>query len=273
MTELQQDGQFPYDDEPVQQEAAQVETEQETASLSDISPDPEPEQEENTEERKPNKLQERLDKLTAEKYEAKRRADELEAKLRAIEAQNSTQASLPDELVAPEMPEDTWDTEAMKQWQRDMIEFNKKAAAHYAKQALSSTEQEKARAMQQQQQGEIVRTFAQRAIQSGVDIEQLQQAGTALANAGMAQDLQLLILEDEAGPLITMHLAKNPELANEILSMSPAKAAVKIATQVKAEAMKAKPKVSKAPDPIPEGKPASIVERDDFDKKYKAQWL
>lgn len=270
MTELQQDGQFPYDDEPVQKEAAQVETEQETASLSDISPDPEPEQEENTEERKPNKLQERLDKLTAEKYEAKRRADELEAKLKAIEAQKPV---VTDDIQPPEIPEDTWDTEAMRKYHQDMIQYQRKLAEQAARQTLSSAETEKRQAMQQQQQGEIVRTFAQRAIQSGVDIEQLQQAGTALANAGMAQDLQLLILEDEAGPLITMHLAKNPELANEILGMSPAKAAVKIATQVKAEAMKAKPKVSKAPDPIPEGKPASIVERDDFDKKYKAQWL
>ena len=270
MTELQQDGHFPYDDEPVQQDAAQVETEQETANLSDISPDSEPEQTENTEERRPNKLQERLDKLTAEKYEAKRRADELEAKLKAIEAQKPV---ITDDIQPPEIPEDTWDTEAMRKYHRDMIQYQRKLAEQAARQTLNSAETEKRQAMQQQQQGEIVRTFAKRAIQSGVDIEQLQQAGTALANAGMAQDLQLLILEDEAGPLITMHLAKNPELANELLSMSPAKAAVKIATQVKAEAVKAKPKVSKAPDPIPEGKPASIVERDDFDKKYKAQWV
>lgn len=273
MTELQQDGVFPYDDEPEQQDSAQEETETEEPSLSDISPEQKPQSEENGEEvAKPNKLQERLDKLTAEKYEAKRRADELEAKLKALEA-NSTQTQLPDDLVAPELPEDTWDNEAMKKYHQDMIQYQRKLAEHAAKSTLSNTEKERRQAAMQQEQVKVVQGFAQRAMQNGISIEQLEAAGTGLVNAGLSQELQMLIMEDEAGPQITMHLAKNPDLAYELLTMPTAKAAVKLATQVKQAAIANKPKLSKAPDPLPEGKPASIVERDDFEKKYKAQFI
>ena len=269
---LQQDEQFPYD-EPVTQEVEQSEPEQDSPDLSEINADPEPEQEENTEEAKqPNKLQERLDKLTAEKYEAKRRAEELEAKLKELESKKQS-APLPDDLTPPELPEDTWDNEAMRKYHQDMIAYQRKLAEHAARTTLNSTEAERKKALQHQEQAKVVQSFAQRALQNGISIEQLEAAGTGLVNAGLSQELQMLILEDEAGPQITMHLAKNPDLAMELLQLPATKAAIKLATQVKAAALSSKPKLSKAPDPIPSGKPASISERDDFDKKYKAQFL
>lgn len=270
---LNEFGSFPYEAEEVQEDSVTLEASQGDENLSEIDADSEPQTETNGEEvAKPNKLQERLDKLTAEKYEAKRRADELEAKLKALEA-NSKQAQLPDDLVAPELPEDTWDNEAMRKYHQDMIQYQRKLAEHAAKSTLSSTEQERKQAAIQQEQVKVVQGFAQRAMQNGISIEQLEAAGTGLVNAGLSQELQMLIMEDEAGPQITMHLAKNPELAYELLTMPTAKAAVKLATQVKQAAIANKPKLSKAPDPLPEGKPASIVERDDFEKKYKAQFI
>lgn len=272
MTELQQDGQFPYDDEPAQQDIEQAEPEQETNDLSEISPDSEPETETNTEEaKKPNKLQERFDQITTEKYELKRRTEELELKLKELESR--TQQALPDDLTPPELPEDTWDTEAMKKYHADMLEHQRKIAEYAAKSTMTNAESERRKAQQQHEQGKIVQGFAERAIKNGISIDQLEAAGTGLVNAGLSQELQMLIMEDEAGPLITMHLAKNPDLAHEILSMSVTKAAIKLATQVKEAAISGKPKLSKAPDPIPSGKPASINERDDFDKKYKAQFI
>lgn len=269
---LQQDEQFPYD-EPVTQEVEQSEPEQDSPDLSEFNADSEPQTETNSEEAKqPNKLQERLDKLTAEKYEAKRRADELEQKLKALESKAQS-APLPEDLVAPVMPDDTWDAEQMRKYDAEMRDYYRKLAQHEARNVLSLTEAEKRRATQHQEQAKVVQGFAQRALQNGISIEQLEAAGTGLVNAGMSQELQMLILEDEAGPQITMHLAKNPELAMELLTMPVTKAAVKLATQVKAAALSSKPKLSKAPDPIPSGKPASINERDDFDKKYKAQFL
>ena len=269
MTELQQMGEFPYD-EPEQLDDVQAEPEQEQANLSDISPESEPETEINAEEQesKPaNKLQERLDKLTAEKYEAKRRAEELEAKLKQLESQAQTQA-LPDDLTPPVLPEDTWDTEQMKKYHADMLAYSRKVAAYEARNVLTTTEQERKQQAVQSEQVKTVQTFAQRALKNGISIEQLEAAGTGLVNAGLSQELQMLIMEDEAGPQITMHLAKNPDLAYEVLSLPPTKAAIKIATSIKAAAIGGKPKVTGAPDPIPEGKPGSMREKSDFETRF-----
>ena len=268
MTELQQMGEFPYD-EPEQQDIEQAEPEQEEANLSDISPESEPETETNAEDqphKAGNKLQERLDKLTAEKYEAKRRADELEARLKQLEG-NKPQA-LPEDLIAPVMPEDTWDAEQMRKYDAEMRDYYRKLAQHEARNVLTSTEQQRKQQLHQAEQAKTVQTFAQRAIKTGISIEQLEAAGTGLVNAGLSQELQMLIMEDEAGPQITMHLAKNPELAYEILSLPPTKAAIKLATSIKAAAIGNKPKVTGAPDPIPEGKPSSMREKSDFESRF-----
>jgi hypothetical protein len=268
MTELQQMGEFPYD-EPDQQDIEQAEPEQEEATLSDISPESEPETETNAEgQPKPgNKLQERLDKLTAERYEAKRRADELEAKLKKLESQAQPQA-LPDDLTPPELPEDTWDTEQMRKYHTDMLAYSRKVAAYEARNALTTTEHERKQQLQHQEQAKVVQGFAQRALKNRISIEQLEAAGTRLVNAGLSQELQMLILEDEAGPQITMHLAKNPELAYELLALPTTKAAIKLATSIKAAAISGKPEVTGAPDPIPESKGGSMREKSDFETRF-----
>lgn len=270
MTELQQLGEFPYPDEDgLQTDTEQTESEQEQAELSDISPESEPETETNADDQPKagNKLQERLDKLTAEKYEAKRQAAELEAKLKELESK-SAQTALPDDLAPPTLPEDTWDVEQMREYHKQMIEYSRKVAAHEARNALQSTEQQRSQQARQQEQSKVVQGFAQRALQSGISIEQLEAAGTGLVNAGLAPELQMLIMEDEAGPQIAMHLARNPELAAEVLSLPPTKAAIKLATTVKAAAVAGKAKVTQAPDPIPSGKAGSMRERDPFETKF-----
>lgn len=257
-----------FEDEPATHEDVGEQVEQtEEVALSETSADAETETAENTEPVKGNKLQERLDKLTAEKYAEKRRADELAAKLAQLEAQKPV--SLPDDLTPPAMPEDIWDEEAMRQYHRQMMEYSRKVAAHEAKQVLSTTQQQAQVQAQQLEQQKVVQQFAKRAIDAGFTIDQVEQAGSALVNAGLSPELQMLLLEDEAGAQMTIHLAKNPELAFELISMPVHKAAIKLATQIKVEAAGQKPKVTRAPDPIPNGRSASIKESDEFEQQFK----
>lgn len=266
MTELQQDNEFPYDD--VEESEVQLDDE-ETDNLSDISPESEPETETNAEDQPKagNKLQERLDKLTAEKYEAKRQAAEFEAKLKAYESQ-APQASLPDDLAPPELPEDTWDNEQMREYHKQMLDYSRKVAAYEARNALKSNEQQRNQDAQQQATARVVQGFAQRALQNNISIDQLEAAGNGLVNAGLSPELQMLIMEDEAGPQMAMYLARNPDVAAEVLSLSTAKAAIKLATTVKAAAIAGKAKTTQAPDPIPSGKAGSMRERDSFEVKF-----
>ncbi len=256
---------FPH--EEVTQEA-DLQIEEPQPELSETSADAETETAENTEVApKGNKLQERLDKLTAERYAEKRRADELAAKLAQLEA--AKQQALPDDLTEPTLPDDIWDEAAMKQYHKEMAAYNRKVAAHEAKQVLSTTQQQKQAELQQIEQQKVVQSFAKRAMESGITIEQVEQAGTALVNAGLSQELQMLLLEDEAGPQLTMHLAKNPDLALELISLPVHKAAIKLATSIKAEAVSQKPKVTKAPDPIPQSRGVSVREDDELERKFK----
>ena len=110
---------FPH--EPVTQEV-DTQSEQDTTTLSETGADAETVTAENTEvATKGNKLQERLDKLTAERYAEKRRADELAAKLAQLEA--AKPQSLPDDLTEPQLPDDIWDEEAMKRYHKEMAAY------------------------------------------------------------------------------------------------------------------------------------------------------
>lgn len=261
---------FPH--EPVTQEV-DTQSEQDVTTLSETGADAETVTAENTETApKGNKLQERLDKLTAERYAEKRRADELAAKLAQLEA--AKPQSLPDDLTEPSLPDDIWDEEAMKRYHKEMAAYNRKVAAYEAKQVLSTTQQQKQAELQQAEQAKVVQLFAKRAIESGITIEQVEQAGTALVNAGLSQELQMLLLEDDAGPQLTLHLNKNPELAMELISLPLHKAAIKLATSIKAEAVSQKPKVTQAPDPIPQSRGVSVRESDELERKFaNAQFI
>jgi hypothetical protein len=56
---------------------------------------------------------------------------------------------------------------------------------------------------------------------------------------------------------------------HEILALDPVSAGIRIATEIKPKVLSQTPKVSGAPDPIPEVKGAGgYVDTDDFSKKY-----
>lgn len=260
------------DDDPVAQEAEQETETTDEQELPETSPGSEPETETNTEETEAQSgkgLQERFNKLTAEKYAEKRRAEQLAARLKELEAKSAQPAELPDDLTAPVMPEDTWDAEQMHKYDAEMRDYYRKLAQHEAKNVLKANQSEQQTKQQQQQQQEVMQSFAKRAIESKVDLQNLQTAGTSLAEAGMSPDLQMMILEDEAGPQITMYLANNPDLAHQLIGMPATKAAVKLATEIKVKVLSTKPKVTKAPDPLPEGKGVGSREQDEFDRRFK----
>jgi len=257
-----------FDDEPVLQDVDES-SQQDEDTPSGINADSEPDTETNTEDQPKagNKLQERLDKLTAEKYAEKRRADELAAKIAELERAKPVQ--LGEDLQEPVMPDDIFDADAMRKYHSEMAQYNRKMAVHEAKALMNNTASEQKALQQQTEQRQIVQEFAKRTLTAGYTIDQIEQAGTALVNAGLSQELQLMLLEDDAGPQITMYLVKNPDAAQELLTMPTHKAAVAIATKIKAQAVKTKARATSAPDPIPETRGASLVDSDENDKFFK----
>ena len=100
-------------------------------------------------------------------------------------------------------------------------------------------------------QNEKILEYSKRASKLGIKAEELQIAGNSLANYGIDESLGQFILEDAQGPLITTYLAANPQELDELRSMSPAKAAAMVESQIRNKAVAARPKkVTDTPDPL-----------------------
>ena len=69
-----------------------------------------------------------------------------------------------------------------------------------------------------------------------------------MSKYGLTDDLVMLILEDADGPLITQHLAANPQDGYQLAQMSPF-AVGAFLTDIKQKASALKPKTSNTPEP------------------------
>jgi hypothetical protein len=180
-----------------------------------------------------------------------RRAQELEERLRAIEQ------NLPQEQVAtdpqtgapviPDLP-DPFDADYDdKLKQRD--EQLRRYARWEAEQELLQQQQQ----IEQQKHIEALNKRTQAYLERGKDYgltaEDIQQAGEFINQAGGIQ-VELIddILDDDAGPVISHYLYRNPQELQKVQQMSVAKAARYIEREIKHRALRnAKRKVAPPP--------------------------
>jgi hypothetical protein len=251
-------------------ELEDVETEgQETDS--DSSPDTEEVQEKQTDPdwrqvraRFDPVQQEAYDRGIAEKVKKLREkeleAEELKQRLQALEQQMPKQErpSVPKE---PD-PYSLSDQEYQQQL-RMRDEAIARRAAFDAQQRFQQEEEQRLQQQQLMKQQEIlnekVSTYSQRAVQLGITNEELQAAGNTVASFGISDDVVSYILDDDLGPAITKYLSQNVTELDAIRGMTPAQAAVRIATHVREKASALKPKVNAAPDPVEQPAKAGVA--------------
>ena len=244
-------------------ELEEVETEgQETDS--DSSPDTEEVQEKQTKPVFDEQQQQVFDKAIADKVyklrEKEREAEELKQRLQSLE-QRMPKQERPSVPKEPD-PYALSDQEYQQQL-RMRDEAIARQAAFDAQQRFQQQEAERLqqeRLMREQEAlNEKVATYSQRAVQLGISNEELQAAGNAVASFGIADDVVNYILEDDLGPAITKYLSQNVTELDTIRAMSPAQAAVRIATHVREKAAALKPKVNAAPDPVEQPAKAGVA--------------
>ena len=219
-------------------------------------------------ENKQDGVQKRINQLTAEKYQERREKEELQKRIADLESKTSQPAAQNEDLKAPSLPEDMYDEEAMRKYHSDMIEYNQKAAQLAASSAYENRVKQEADKQSQSKQSEIVGQYAQNAIRDGVDLEKLRAAEQALNQAGISDSLGAYIMQDSNGGKIVEYLHDNPALMHEVLSLDPVSAGIKIATEVKPQALSTTPKVSNAPEPTPDLNGGGFVDKDDFERQY-----
>ena len=247
--------------DPVTEEVAQPEVIAESSPAS-----------EEQHESKSSGVQNRINDLTAKRYKEERRANEAEAKLAEYESKqaNQTPALQPEQaLTAPVLPEDIYDEEAMRKYYTDNQAYNKQVAESTAQTHFESQQQASAQQEANAKHQTNLDKYAANATRDGVDFDKLLVAERTLKQAGLGSELGSYLMNDNNGAKLVEYLNDNPAEMHEILALDPVSAGIRIATEIKPKALSQTPKVSGAPDPIPEVKGAGgYVDTDDFSKNY-----
>jgi small-conductance mechanosensitive channel len=190
-------------------------------------------------------------KKTFKLREVERQAEALQRQLEDVQARLPKQ----ERPQVPEAPDPfaISDEEYRRQLsQRD--EAVSRAAAYDAQQQYLQQQQyqlaEQARQKQQEVLNSKIENYASRATKMGIKPEELQVAGATVSNFGIQDELVSFIIEDDHGPLITKYLSQNLTELDNLRSMSPIQAAIRITNEIKPKAAALKRKVNQAPDPV-----------------------
>ena len=255
MSKLQPEDSYEYDSEEdvtTEEEVAETEDsveEQDTESAPEAGENPE--KHITFSEEQQRILDEAVGKKVFKLREKEREAEALKKRLEELEARIPEQRR----PNVPDIPDPfaVSDEEYKRQlYQRD--EALKQAIAYDQQQQMLKQQQQQLEQQRLQKQQEVltekVQSYSQRAVKLGIKAEELQAAGNTIAQFGIHDDVASYILEEDSGPLITTYLSKNLLELEKVREMSPAAAAVYIATTVKQKAAALKPKVNSAPDPL-----------------------
>ena len=93
-------------------------------------------------------------------------------------------------------------------------------------------------------------------------------AEQALKQNGLSDQLGQFLLNDPNGAKLVEYLNDNPAEMHEVLKLDPVSAGIRIANEIKPKALSQTPRVSGAPDPIPNVNGGGYVKVDDFNKQF-----
>ncbi|QDP52072.1 MAG: hypothetical protein Unbinned706contig1000_16 [Prokaryotic dsDNA virus sp.] len=249
-----------------QEDIQEAQAAPEVESITESSPVSEDNHEEKT-----NGVQKRINDITAQRYQEQRRADDLQAQLDALKGQQTQpvqQEKQESKLQAPSVPDDIYDEDAMRKYHADSQAYNAQVATQAAQTQFENQQKQGAEQAQQAKQKAVIEQYTTNALRDGVDLDKLRVAEQSLNQAGISPELGSFIMNDPNGAKIATYLADNPAEMYDILQKDSVSAGIQIANQIKPKVLSQTPKVSKAPDPIPEVSGGGFVEKDDFDKTY-----
>jgi multidrug efflux pump subunit AcrA (membrane-fusion protein) len=136
----------------------------------------------------------------------------------------------------------------MVDYQRQVLEAAKAEAARAARSYVDETKTQREQEAQKAQQQELINSYAERAINSGLDAQKLIEAEQVVAAYQPSQDVADFLLSDPNGPHLMNYLADNQTELESLVTLPPMRAALKL-EQLRAKALNAN-KGTKAPDPV-----------------------
>tara|TARA_R110002096_G_scaffold315227_2_gene509439 strand:+ start:1726 stop:2529 length:804 start_codon:yes stop_codon:yes gene_type:complete len=196
-------------------------------------------------------IQDRFDKQTFKTKQAERDLQSANDKLKALEDKES-QRKEAQFANLPEFPSEYDDNFEQKKADYFTAYDAQKDHEHEvaATKRDTATQQQQVQQQQLEQLHSTQTAYDARSTELGISPEELGAAGAAVMKYGLSNELTMHILSDKDGPLITKHLAANPQEGFEIASMSPYAVGAYLDT-VRVKAQASMPKPSNAPDPAP----------------------
>jgi hypothetical protein len=220
---------------------------------------------ETTEAEKPTEdgFQKRINKVTADKHEERRKreaaekqAEELKAKLEAIEAQKP-------KLEKPTLAQHDYDEEAFNQAQVNY---------QVQEQVKAELETQKARQAQLNQQAEAQRvadSFNEQAAALGKDDFDTVIQSVPELPAGVAE----AIMQESNGAELAYHLGTHLDIADKLAAMTPAAAMMELGRISSRMTAKPEIKTSAAPDPIEPVSSGSALNSKMDDEMSIEEWM
>jgi len=165
----------------------------------------------------------------------------------------------------PPMPDPFDDDYAEKVRKRDeaiVAQANHNTTVNNNLQQEQFNQQQQAQVKQEAFQKSAI-SYTSKAGELGIKQEELQAAGAKVASYGLSDDLVMHILADSDGPLITKHLAANPQDGFELAGLSPF-AVGQFLDGIKKKASALKPKTSNTVEPVETLQGNSVVPSDGY---------
>lgn len=203
---------------------------------------------------KEDPVQKRIDKLTKEKYDARRKADlaeyrtkELESRLAALEAKPAQPATVEPTLESVGFDEAKY-REAVRDW------LKKEIGSTVRDEVKKTVPEVRSQLESQKAQTEFEKRQADFAKANPDYVEKVLEND----DLPITNDMAKVMRESERGPEIALYLANHVEIAENISRLSALSQAREIG-RIEATLEKKPPKVSSAPPPVPKidaGQPA-----------------
>lgn len=246
MTELQTDAPADGVIETTEADLSESPVDNQEAESAPAEANPQPEKVEFSEDQQ-KVFNDAIAKKTWQMREEQRKNEELQRQLQQVQSQIPQQAR----PVIPELPDPYDDDYEDRVKQRDQAIL---AQARYDAEQNVKLQQAQQAALQeqyqkQQEQQKMISSYADRAQKLGVDPVALQQAGNAVAQMGVNDDVTTFILQDDHGPLITEYLAANPMELDAMRGVPSYMAVLNIAQNIKPKLAAKLNKTPAAPAP------------------------
>ena len=230
---------------PQSEEVPAVETPKDTADEKQEAEKP-----------KEDGFQKRINKVTADKWEATRRAEAAEAKLAEMQ-----QAQAPQQTVEPKLEDFDFDEQAHNS---ALIDFKVDQKAQSLQKQQQDTQAEQVKT-------EAAKKFTENCATFATDKADFNEV------LGMVPTLQPSVLQElmsmENGPELAYFLGNNQEIANNIARMNPVAAGIKIGEISRKLSEPKQIKPSSAPEPIEPVSSGGVVESDIGDEMSISDWM